>query len=112
MDPSAADRTHLAAKSWASGGRRLMQRGQEEAAKVSFQMALDYERKALSILLAYDLADASLILDCYKFAAIYAFEAGEKEQAILLLEAALLRDPPDVFRRELLGLLRDVSEAL
>jgi tetratricopeptide (TPR) repeat protein len=111
-NPMAADRFHIAAKNWASGARRLRQNtqeGQEDAIRTCFEYAIDYERSALRILLDCPYASETLVLDCYKFAAVYSLDAGNPQQAKEFLNAALERDPSDRFRRELEGLLCDAN---
>lgn len=73
--------------------------------------ALDYELKALERTLESDFPEEENIADFYKFAAIYAFESSDADQATALLTAALQRDVPAKLRRELEGLLQDIQHS-
>lgn len=97
----------IAAKSWASSARRSRGMGWEEAANKQMAYALDYMLRGLQILLANAFPDEENIADFYKFAAIYAYELDDTEQATALLQAALQREVPPKLRRELIGLLQD-----
>jgi hypothetical protein len=101
---------HLAAKSSASGARRMRAAGNEEAAIGKMRYALEYELKALTTLLDSDFPDEANIADFYKFAVIYSLELGDARQAKALLVTALQRNAPQDLRAELLGLLADVEQ--
>lgn len=101
----------LCAKASASRARWLREAGREEAAQNLIAFALRYELMAVDVLLKSDHPDEVNIADFYKFAAIYAAESGDPDQAAKVLLAALERAMPDErLRRELRGLLHDIKQ--
>lgn len=104
-----AHQVFQASKSWAGGARRLRAMGQEEAARKGMGYALDYVLRGLKDLLADAFPDEENIADFYKFAAIYAYEMDDAEQAKTLVLEALQRETPPKLRKELLGVLKDIG---